>query len=225
MEGSVERMAVSPQSAAARRVAGEEWIPVDGVVGLPAQVVVILRHRQLFDLVDHVVDAGDALDGAHGVSFQTGMIGISHQSHGTFVVAERQEIEHAVVRELHQLLANLLDCRLRFCACRRARPAPHQCQPQHRRCDARLDSHACSLPRASPRDRASVASVPPAGATPVPFAACLTGALAGVRSSMRQRKLASAFATVREPTRQQACLARSETCMRARGRLTTRWRA
>src|SRR5258706_5335663 len=57
----VERVPMAPQRASAGRVPRQKRIAVDCVIGLPPQFIVVLRNRQLFNLVNDLVDAGRAL--------------------------------------------------------------------------------------------------------------------------------------------------------------------
>ena len=56
-----------------------------------------------------LVDAADALDGSLGVLLERRMIRVTDQGDRPLIVAKGEVVEDAVVRQLHQRLANLLD--------------------------------------------------------------------------------------------------------------------
>src|SRR5882672_3738462 len=75
----VERVPMAPQHASAGRVPRQKRIAVDCVIGLPPQFIVVLRNRQLFNLVKDLIDAGRAPRRPRRVGFERPVVCIAHQ--------------------------------------------------------------------------------------------------------------------------------------------------
>ena len=146
-------------------------IAVDRVERVPPQLVVVHGRRQLLDLVDHLVHLWRALHRALGRFLEVGRVGVSHQRDRALVVAERQEVEHAVIGKTQQLLADLFDRRSRL------GPSRHGGQQQDERAEGTtnrcrdislLPMNWPRVHRASPQRKATDVPRAPARRAPNP---------------------------------------------------------
>ena len=81
---------------------------VNRVVLRHSNAIVERRQRQNADVIDYLRYTSQMLDRSLGIVFHNGLRHFARQRYNTIVDAVVQVVEHAVVRDHHQLMANLV---------------------------------------------------------------------------------------------------------------------